>query len=91
MKLTATKMEIITDGSTTIVDGTDYNLTIDQAAEELITGRSVICREYPDFSSDDMFECYGAPNYKMTPGEVQGYSKEEIIEYLRVYEAYSRA
>lgn len=82
-------MEIITDGTVTIVDHTDYNLNLDQAADELISGRSVVCKEFPDFGSDDIFECYGAPNYEMNPQEVEGLTRDEIIERLRVYEAFS--
>lgn len=75
----------------TIVDDIDYSLNLDSAANELVAGRDVECKEFPDYGADDLFDCYGAPNHVLTAESVRDLSRDQIIDALRCYEAFAPA
>jgi hypothetical protein len=80
---------IYSDDNVTIVDGHDYNLSIEEAAEAILNKKSIVCEEFPDYSTDDPFECYGAQPYTLNWYDYQDLTKEEVIGYLRMYMSFA--
>ncbi len=76
-----------TDGIVTVVDHTNYNLTMDEAADRLKNKENVIAVECPDFSQEYFESVYKEPVI-LTWQDYFELEKEQIIEDIRVYEQF---
>lgn len=76
-----------TDGIVTVVDHTNYNLTMDEAANRLKNKENVIAVECPDFSQEYLESVYKEPVI-LTWQDYFELEKEQIIEDIRVYEQF---
>lgn len=82
-----TKKMIATDGTVTVVDHTNYNLTMEEAAERLKNKENVIAVEYPDFSQENLESVYQDP-VVLTWRDYFEMEQGEIIENIRLYEQF---
>lgn len=78
---------IATDGKVTVVDHTNYNLSMDEAAERLKNKRNVIAVGFPDFSQEYLGSVYQEPVI-LTWQDYFELEKEQIIEDIRIYEQF---
>lgn len=76
-----------TDGIVTVVDHTNYNLTMDEAAQRLKNKQNVIAVEYPDFSQEHLESVYKVP-VVLTWQDYFETENDEIIENIRLYEQF---
>lgn len=73
---------ITQSGNATSVDWNQYDLTLEQAAQELHAGRNVIAREFEDYSLDD--DDYSFPEVvTLQASDYEGWKVEDIIENIR--------
>lgn len=77
----------VTDGIVTVIDHTNYNLTMDEAVERLKNKQDVIAVEYPDFSQEHLESVYQDP-VVLNWQEYFELETEEIIESIRIYEQF---
>jgi len=75
---------IATDGTTTVVDHNDYNLTIYEAAEKLMSKEKIIACEYPDYLAENIGDVYPDPEV-LDGRDYEHKSLSIIIEELRAY------
>ncbi len=74
----------ITDGPSTLVDDTDYNISRSEAILRLHTGKNIIAQPIPDFSSDDIADwCPDAET--LHAADYRHLNIDEIGNYLRSY------
>lgn len=76
---------IITDGNRTLVDHTDYNLSIEEAAIKLLTGRNIIAQSFPDYLSGESIEDQYPESEELKAEQFAGQTYEEIVKYLSMY------
>lgn len=78
---------IVTDGITTVVDHTDYNLTTDQAAARLKNKESVIAVDFPDYGQENLGSVYAWPEILNWP-DFYKMELSDIVEAIRGYEQF---
>lgn len=78
---------IATDGKVTVVDHNDYNLTIYQTVDRLMSKKKVIAVEYPDYSQVELYNVYSEPQI-LDWKDYEGKSYLEVFEWLRSYEQF---
>lgn len=78
---------IATDGIVTVVDHTDYNLSLREAAQRLKNKESIIAVEFPDYSQEFLGSVYPEPETLPWQNFYQ-LEISEIIEAIRSYEKY---
>lgn len=76
-----------TDGIVTVIDHTNYNLTMDEAVEHLKNRQNVIVVECPDFSQEHLESVYQDP-VVLNWQDYFELEKEQIIEDIRFYEQF---
>lgn len=78
---------IATDGKVTVVDNTNYDLSMDEAVERLKNKENVIAVGFPDFSQEHLESVYQEP-VLLTWQDYFELEKEQIIEDIRIYEQF---
>lgn len=78
---------IVTDGTTTVVDHNDYNLTIYEAADRLMNKEKIIACEHPDYLAEDLGNVYPDPEV-LDGRDYANKSRSDIVEELRAYEQF---
>lgn len=73
-----------TDGSRTLVDDTDYDLTIEEAVTALLEGKSIIAQPYAEYDSEDIGDVSPEAE-RLYASEFKGMSNDRIYEHLRMY------
>jgi hypothetical protein len=76
-----------TDGITTVIDNTHYNLSLKEAAKQLKSKRSVMAVECPDYSQEYLESIYQEP-VVLNWQDYFDQEDEEIIESIRIYEQF---
>lgn len=76
-----------TDRIVTVIDHTNYNLTMDEAVEHLKNKKNVIAVECPDFSQEHLESVYRDP-VVLNWQDYFELEKEQIIDDIRIYEQF---
>jgi hypothetical protein len=76
-----------TDGIVTVIDHTNYNLTMNEAAEYLKNKQNVIAVECPDFSQEHLESVYQDP-VVLNWQDYFELEKDQIIDDIRIYEQF---
>jgi hypothetical protein len=76
-----------TDGITTVVDHTHYNLNLKEAAKRLKSKRSTVAVKCPDYSQEYLESIYQEP-VVLNWQDYFDQDDVEIIESIRMYEQF---